>query len=914
MPVWSERSDRQAGQRRSNPCARVFGPVLRWLALIVLAGTPVFTLASPSERLVLGVFAVRPVPLMELRFGPLVDYLDATVDSVDFEMRVLGLDDLDRAIQRNEIDLLLTTPTHYELVRSENALSGVLGTLVTQHRGRTTRSLGGVIIARRDVEGIDELTDLHGRVIAAPGERFLGGYQAPLFEALEAGIDLRDSAVFHFLGSHDAVVRAVLDGEAEVGFIRTGVLQDLIDRGHIEPRALKVINRQYLGDYPYLVSTRLYPEWPLVSMPHVGSLLERQIAAALFSLDMNDPAAQTAGIAGFGPPADYLPVERITRELGLPPFDGVNEITWSAVWAQHRNEVLLLAVTLVLVSLLGVALVFRQIALRRSEERFRRFFEDNASVLLLLDFEKGEILDANDAAAAFYGWSREELIGQPVDRLWAHRCQQFDEFSNGDMAGGQCHLHTHRLRSGEARRVEVHVTPMNDHPQGGRMFVIVHDITERERAEKALKRERERLANVIEGTNVGTWEWNIQTGETVFNARWADMVGYELPELEPTTIETWQQFAHPDDLPHSERALQACFNRERDYYEVEVRMQHRDGHWIWVLDRGRILEWTTDGKPLRMWGTHQDITARKQMEQDLQLAASVFVHAREAILITDLDARIIDVNAAFTEMTGWRRDEVIGHTPKFLQSGYHDGEFYRHMRARLRSAGYWSGELWNRHKNGELFAERLTISLVHDAEGRPRNYIALASDITDIKKYQKELEHRANHDALTGLPNRVLMADRLRQAMATVRRNHGTLALAFLDLDGFKAVNDEHGHDMGDKLLVEMAQDLGAQLRETDTLARISGDEFVMILGGLERESDAEPIIARLVEKAARERQIDGESIQVTASIGYTFYPQASELDDEMLLKQADEAMYQAKASGRNRACRYAPVVDGKDA
>ncbi|MGM0489938.1 MAG: diguanylate cyclase domain-containing protein, partial [Planctomycetota bacterium] len=295
----------------------------------------------------------------------------------------------------------------------------------------------------------------------------------------------------------------------------------------------------------------------------------------------------------------------------------------------------------------------------------------------------------------------------------------------------------------------------------------------------------------------------------------------------------------------------------------------------------------------------------KQMEQDLQLAASVFVHAREAILITDLDARIVNVNAAFTEMTGWRHDEVVGHTPKFLQSGFHDQEFYRHMRERLRSAGYWSGEVWNRHKNGELFAERLTISLVHDANGRPTNFIALASDITDIKNYQRELEHRANHDALTGLPNRILMADRLRQAMASTRRNHGKLALAFLDLDGFKAVNDEHGHDMGDKLLADVARDLGAQLRETDTLARISGDEFVIILGGLEQESDAEPIIARFVEAAARERHIDAESLQVTASIGYTFYPQDAEVDDETLLKQADRAMYDAKARGRNCARRY---------
>ncbi len=903
MPA--ERADYHWEPERKLDRIRPLMCALRWFAVLFLTSIPLLTVAAPNERVMLGIFAVRPVPLMEMRLGPLVDYLDASIESADFEMRVLDLDDLDRAIQRNEIDLLLTTPTHYELVRSENALSGVLGTLVTHYRGRSTRSLGGVIIARREAEAINEFADLANRVISAPGERFLGGYQAPVFEALEAGIDLRDSATFRFLGSHDAVVRSVLDGEADVGFIRTGVLQDLIDRGHIEPRALKVVNRQNLGDYPYRVSTRLYPEWPLVSMPHVDLTLERQIAAAMFSLDVDDPAAQTAGIAGFGPPADYLPVERITRELRLPPFDGIDEITWSDIWAQHRNELVVLTMSLVLVALMAVLLVFRQLALRRSEERFRQFFEDNALVLLLVDFEKGEILDANKAAADFYGWSRGELIGQALDRLWAPRGQPSNSVSASGMVAGHCYLHTHRLRSGEGRRVEVHVTPINGHPEGERMFVIVHDITERERAEKALLRERERLRNVIEGTNVGTWEWNIQTGETVFNERWAQMLGYRLSELKPTTIESWRQLVHPDDVPAAEQELQACFRREREFFEAEVRMRHRDGYWPWILTRGQVLEWTSDDNPLRMWGTHENITDRKQMEQDLQLAASVFVHAREAILITDLDARIIDVNAAFTEMTGWRRDEVVGHTPKFLQSGLQDGEFYRQMRKRLRSAGHWSGEVWNRHKNGELFAERLTISLVHDAEGHPANFIALASDITDLKNYQRELEHRANHDALTGLPNRVLMADRLRQTMASTRRRHGKLALAFLDLDGFKAVNDEYGHDMGDKLLIEVAKDLGGQLRETDTLARISGDEFVIILGGFERESDAEPIIARLVQVAARERSIDGVPIRVTASIGYTFYPQSKEIDDEVLLKQADSAMYDAKASGRNRARRY---------
>lgn len=888
--------------------------ILSLLALLLWTG-PAQSLNSNDEVLV-GVFGMRPASIMEQRFQPLIDYLNDSVKGASFRLEVMPPDQLDQAIRRNQIDLLLTNPTHYVMVRSENTLSGVLATLVAREGTTTTRSLGGVIITRKDTTGIETLADLAGRTIAAPGTRFLGGYRAPLYEVFDAGVDLRQEAEFTFVGTHDAVVEAVLTGKVEVGFIRSSVLESLRRLGASRLDELRVVHPQKLGSYPFVVSTRLYPEWPMVTMQHMDADLERRIGAALFSLDPRDPAAMLSGIAGFGPPGDYAPVEEVSRQLGLPPFEADQEVTWGEVWQQHREKILILGTSIAMIALLSVALLFRHLALLRSEERFRRFFEDNASMMLLIDFHQRCITDANEAAAHYYGWSREELIGRPVKDLWAYCCPTFDQIGTGHATGGQCHVHTHRLRSGEQRRVEVHLTPMGDHGDGGRMFAIVHDITERERAEKALKRERERLNNVIEGTRVGTWEWNVQTGETVFNQRWAEMIGYDLSELGPTTIKTWERFAHPDDLVESEKRLNACFNHERDFYEMEARMQHRDGHWIWVLDRGQVLEWTADDKPLRMWGTHQDITARKQMEEELRLAASVFTHAREAILITDLGARIIDVNAAFTEMTGWRRDEVVGYTPKFLQSGNHDEAFYRRMREQLAAVGHWTGEVWNRHRNGQLYAERLTISVVHDAAGRPRNYIALATDITEIKDYQRELEHRANHDALTGLPNRVLMSDRLRQAMAAARRNNGMLAVAFLDLDGFKAVNDEHGHDMGDKLLSDVAKDLGAQLRETDTLARISGDEFVVLLGGLETAADAKPVIDRLVESAARQRRIDGATIQVTASVGFTFYPQDEEVDDEMLLKQADTAMYRAKEGGRNRACHYeadraaAPVHD----
>ncbi|MFP4640223.1 MAG: PAS domain S-box protein [Guyparkeria sp.] len=870
---------------------------------VFLLGLPWGLASAAAEPMVLGVLAVRPAAVMQERYEPLAEHLDRTIADRDVELRILSREALDDALQRNAIDLLLTSPTHYEIVRSENALSGVLATQISRYGEQQTRSLGSAIIARADSDDIETLADLDGRRIASPGTCCLAGYQAPLREALDVGVDLRERADFHFVDDHDAVIDAVLAGDAEVGFVRTGLLEALIDGGELAADALKLVEPQELGAFPYRVSTRLYPEWPLVTLAHVDAETERRIAAALFGFQPDEAVVRQTGLAGFGPPADYLTVERLTRSLGLPPFEGADRITWRQLWAQYRVEAVILGVSAALVLLLSLALLMRHLAVRRSEERFRRFFEDNDSAMLLVDFQGGTVLDANRAAARFYGWSRDELIDRPLADIWVE-----GNGAGGPLPEADREIYTARLRSGETRQVEAHATSMRGVGHGRKhFFVIIHDVTERVRAEAALAEERRRLANVIEGTATGTWEWNVQTGETHFNERWAEMLGYRLAELEPVSIATWEGLVHSDDLEKSNRMLEACFSGKAHYYDCEMRMCHRGGHWVWVLSRGRVLEWTGDGRPLRMWGTHQDISDRKRMEQDLQLAASVFVHAREAIMITDLDAHIVDVNAAFVRMTGWRRDEVIGRTPAFLRSGKQDAAFYRRMWQRLRHKGYWTGELWNRRKDGSLFAERLTVSLVRDADGHPSNYMALASDITDLKTYQKQLEHRASHDALTGLPNRVLMADRLRHAMAQTRRRGGVLAVVFLDLDGFKGVNDRYGHDMGDRLLIEVSKDFAAQLREVDTLARISGDEFVVVLGALTEPAAAEPVIARLVEAAARERVIDGKPVQVTASAGYSFYPQDEPVDDEDLLKQADTAMYAAKEAGRNRACPYRP-------
>jgi diguanylate cyclase (GGDEF)-like protein/PAS domain S-box-containing protein len=288
-------------------------------------------------------------------------------------------------------------------------------------------------------------------------------------------------------------------------------------------------------------------------------------------------------------------------------------------------------------------------------------------------------------------------------------------------------------------------------------------------------------------------------------------------------------------------------------------------------------------------------------EDQLHLAASVFTHAREAIMITKPDGCIVDVNGAFTRITGYSRDEVLGKKPSLLSSGRQNVEFYAAFWCSLIDKGHWYGEIWNRRKNGEVYAEMLTISTVNDAQGNIGHYVALFSDITSHKEHERQLEHIAHFDALTSLPNRVLLADRLHQGMAHAQRHSQPLAVAYLDLDGFKTINDTYGHEVGDQVLINVALRMKQALREGDTLSRLGGDEFVAVLLGQGDVESSAPMLTRILAAAAKPLKIDQLELQVSASLGVTFYPQGLDVDADQLLRQADQAMYQAKLAGKNR-------------
>ncbi|MDR3395907.1 MAG: diguanylate cyclase [Parasulfuritortus sp.] len=325
-----------------------------------------------------------------------------------------------------------------------------------------------------------------------------------------------------------------------------------------------------------------------------------------------------------------------------------------------------------------------------------------------------------------------------------------------------------------------------------------------------------------------------------------------------------------------------------------------------------VPEFNAAGELESVLAVARDITERKRAEERQRLAASVFTTSQEGIVIADAANRIVDINEAFTRITGYRRAEVLGQNPKMLRSGRQDKAFYEEMWRVLRATDRWRGEVWNRRRTGEIYAELLSIVAVRDELGRLLNYVGVFSDISRLKEHEAELDRIAHYDPLTGVPNRRLFSDRLSQAIARARRTGQSLAVCFLDLDGFKPINDQLGHEAGDQVLVEVSHHLRGILRAGDTLARIGGDEFVLLFTDLAHGRECLPILDRLLTAIAAPTLIAGTLVSVSASIGVTLFPD-DDSDPDTLLRHADQAMYRAKEAGRNRYQLYNTDGEFKD-
>lgn len=332
---------------------------------------------------------------------------------------------------------------------------------------------------------------------------------------------------------------------------------------------------------------------------------------------------------------------------------------------------------------------------------------------------------------------------------------------------------------------------------------------------------------------------------------------------------------------------------------TELTWNRGDGETV-LLDVRLIPEFDENGHTSGVLTVAQDVTAQRALEDRLRMTASVFDAAHEGIMITDTSYRIMDINPAFTRITGYSRDEAIGQFPILWSAGCHDKAFYRNMRSILRKQKFWSGEVFNKRKNGEVYPEQLDIAAVNHETNRVKYYVGIFSDITKIKQHEAYLQYAAYHDTLTGLPNRLLFSDRLSQAIAQANRSDRIVALLYLDLDGFKPINDNYCHEVGDHVLQEVARRLSTCVRASDTVARIGGDEFTVLFSGLSNARECEVLAHRLVETIAQPVMLNGLKLSLSTSMGISLYPD-DESDADALLRSADQAMYRAKSAGRNQ-------------
>lgn len=425
--------------------------------------------------------------------------------------------------------------------------------------------------------------------------------------------------------------------------------------------------------------------------------------------------------------------------------------------------------------------------------------------------------------------------------------------------------------------------------------------------EIAIKETEERWLFALEGADHGVWDWNLATGKVYFSPLWKSMLGYGDTEVGNRLAE-WESRIHPDDLPLAQTEVERHVRGEAPAYRAVVRMRHKDGSWRWIFARGQIVGRDEAGKPLRMIGTHTDITERIEAERRMREAATVFDATTEAIMITDAQGIIKRVNPAFTTTTGYLAAEAVGNTPRLLGSGRHDAQYFKAVWDQLLAQGRWEGEIWNRRKNGEIFPVWQIISAVRDDNGAILEYVSLFIDITQRKRSEEEIAYRANYDALTGLPNRTLLAERLGQAMKQARRETARVAVMFIDLDFFKQVNDTLGHAIGDRLLQGVAERMRLCVRETDTVARQGGDEFVALLAGIEDKAVASKVAEKIIAQLGTPFMIEGNEIRIGASIGITLFPDDGQ-DVETLFHNADLAMYRAKEAGRSNAQFFAAAM-----
>ena len=750
-----------------------------------------------KQQVRIGMLTYRDKAEAAQRWQPLFDYLNQRLPTYHFEANYLFINEAEKAVQEKSFQFIFINPSHYVFLTHHFNFSSPLATLVNEEGGVAVSMFGGLIVTRADRQDINQLVDVKNKKIAIASHESFGGFQMQALELQNVGID-----PFHELNLLEVgmpqlnALLAVQEGKADVAFIRTGELENAIKQGKIKSDRFKLIDAQLRPPYPFLSSTRLYPEWPFAALPDTDINLAREVTAALLSLPHNGVVAKTIGIAGFTIADDYRSIDDLLYQLHLPPYDQVKFLSFNDIWLHWQAELISVVLTVIMLLTWFTWYLVRsnrhlkqvqQLAARHSdqlaiEHQHLKTLLNTVPDLVWVKNAQGVYVACNTRFESVYGLAEAQLIGKTdydfSSKEIADQLRLYDQRAI-DMGKPNINEEFIVFIDGHKALYETTKTPMYD--SEGRLLGVLgiaHNISERKAAENAIKMSETMLNRAQSVARIGSWYMDINNNELNWSA------------------ETYRIFAVPFDMPI-------------DY--------------AFFLSR-----------------VHED--DRALVEQTWQQA-----------------------------LTGQEYD--IQH--------------------RIMA-------------NGQIKWVREIAELVIDQSGKLLSATGTVQDITDKKQDEARIHQLAFFDTLTNLPNRSVLIEQLMLTLALAKREHYVNALILLNIDRFKLVNDARGKSTGDALLQIFAQQLQLLVREGDMLARMSGDEFALLVNNLHPDLAQTSRMAQGMAEAIQDRfkqplMIDGESMMVTVSVGISLYPENKDDNPQSILRQADTALHRAKAIGGNQ-------------
>ncbi|MFG1450658.1 EAL domain-containing protein [Xanthobacter sp. V2C-8] len=544
-------------------------------------------------------------------------------------------------------------------------------------------------------------------------------------------------------------------------------------------------------------------------------------------------------------------------------------------------------------------------ALDHAEIRFRATFEQAAVGIAHIGLDD-TFLEVNQTLCSLLGYTKQELAGQHYGRI-----RRPDESADDVriwralIAGAVPNVQTEQrhVRKDGSEVWLACTTSLARTPEGAPDYFIMvaRDMSVRRAQEVALLESRERFELAVGSTEQGVWDWRRRGPGIYLSERCHTLLG--LPADSPLDLmRLWRELLHPEDRPVFRKAWHRLRNTTDDLFQADVRLLHADGTYHDYRLRG-CAKRDRSGMVERLVGMLDDVTQDRRTERHLRLAAAVFVSSNEGLVVTDLGGTISAVNPAFTRITGYDEQDVVGMNMHVMRSGRHDIAFYKQMWGAIRKNGSWQGEIWNRRKNGEVFLQQLVISTVYDADGAPQSYVGAFHDITAIKRSEFELDHIAHYDLLTDLPNRTLLASLLDHA---VTRPAARCAVLCVDLDRFKTVNESYGHVAGDQVLQMATARMRGVLGANTTLGRYGADEFLVIVDDVRGPQDAAATASTVISALAAPYVFppDRQDVYVGASVGISLYPEDAD-NAQKLVQHANSALFEAKNNGRGTYAFY---------